>query len=151
MSMIEGERLLLVSQKLFQKALPPEKRVTLQKIEVLVYKFSLERRGAGTVSRAYQPAIPRFDSAAQVEQGSEIQGKRLWGWAGRRLPHYEIGKEGRTGSHSGQSVEACENCFLKVVEDFAGVPILPHPSTQYTLQNAADESTKQLASGHPGQ
>lgn len=123
---IEGSKLLVKGQDIQPSGDIP--RPTKNPNEV-VFPLTVKIRGTSSILEEYTIKQSKFYKDSFLDKGSEISGSNLWGFSSSPLDRdsFDIGGKGRTGSHSGQSVEITGTCLMAIVKGWLGSPLLQHP------------------------
>ena len=135
MSSIEGEIIILKSQKIVPKISPPRLTKALTGETITIYPISLEVNGYGEIRKEYSPKINIFNSSALLNQGDNISGVSLWGFHTIPLKANSIQKGGsaRSGKHTRQYVSIDDKCFLQIVTSYKNEVTSIHPKDLYLL------------------
>jgi hypothetical protein len=105
---VEGEKLMLSTRQFF--ASPPVRCPTTKKKQ---YRFHLGMRADATIHQAYEnPPENVFYTSSFVNEGDQIQGSTLSGWAWKALGPPNVEK--CSGTHSGSVLKVTGGCLAQV-------------------------------------
>ena len=121
---LEGARILVTGLKI-----SPGPRPTKFARVGMVFPFSVQRRGDGTIEEATNPRENPLRPYSFLEVGDKILGRDLWGFASSPLKsgNIRVGDAGRSGAHSGQNITCQGKCFLELINGWRGNPLPIHP------------------------
>lgn len=133
---IEGENILITSQKIKQRHKTPVAKKTLLGENILVFPVSVEIHGDGKIKKENDcknsegKVTARFCQSALLSEGSTIQGFKLYGFSKKPM-RIQTGGPARTGGHTGQFGELRDFCFLCIFHSYDGKMLTPHPNTLF--------------------
>lgn len=123
---IEGSKLLVKGQNIKPSGDIPR---PIRNSDEVVFPLTVKIRGISSIVEEYPIKQSKFYEDSFLDKDSEISGLNLWGFSSSPLDRdsFDIGGKGRTGSHSGQSVEITGTCLMAIVKGWIGSPLLRHP------------------------
>lgn len=122
---IEGSKILIAGQDIRPVSIPRP----LKNSDEIVYHLSVYKRGKSTTIEENSPKEWKISKWSLLDKGCSILGCLLWGFSSYPLDKnkFDIGAEGRTAAHPGESVEIEGTCFMTIVDGLQGKPLLVHP------------------------
>jgi hypothetical protein len=144
---IEGDEILITSQKITIKNRIPEHKYTIQGTKLTVFPVTLKRHGDGKITRENScidskgNTTHRFDTKAFIIVGESINGRQLYGFASKPIKEYQVGGIAATGNHSCQHTELKGCCLLRVYEDYLGNLDPIHPRELYNKPRQIEANT----------
>lgn len=133
---IEGENILITSQKIVPRHKIPVMKKTLSGEKILVFPVSVEIHGDGKIQKENDCknekgiVIARYCQTAKLAEGDTIQGFKLYGFSKKNIK-IQKGGQARTGRHTGQYGELQDFCFLCVFQSYDGKLLTPHPNSLF--------------------